>query len=394
MIFNSLGSNYDFNFVLRSLFSCGSKKDHRVLETFLSERYGGRTVLLYKAREAIKLALNSLNLPGGSRVGINGFTCYVVYQAIKEAGLTPEFLDIDKKTLNFSVEELEKSKSLKVVIIQNTLGNPCDIERISDYCQGNGIILIEDLAHSVGTRYKNGKEAGTIGDFVTLSFSQDKIVDAVSGGALIVRNPKYFNFDIKPLKSLSLAARLKDRFYPVFTFKIRELYPYGLGKLLHFLLKKLNLLSKPLEIGEGITFQSMPNWYAKLVNRSFKEFERVLKHRMETALIYASNLDQKILSKDYVSNINLSSCIRFPIFVKERKDLINYLKEYGIFVSDIWYDAPVAPLRLLSKTDYEGECPFSEKVSKEIVNLPTHVNISSKDAVNISELINKWLNTK
>lgn len=390
MIFNSLGSNYTFKFALNALFSVGNDDDKSKLKKYLEKKYQGKVTLLYKGREAIKLALKILNLPQNSKVGITGFTCYAVYQSIKEAGLKPMYLDIDK-SLNFSSGKINDAK---VLIVQNTLGNPCDIENISKICKEKNIVLIEDLAHSIGTMYKNGKEAGTVGDFVTLSFSQDKIVDGVSGGALIIRNPKYFNFDIEQLKNLNLATRLKDRFYPILTFKIRNLYPYGLGKPFHFLLKKINLLSKPVEMGETITFREMSNWHAKLVNSSFKEFESVLKHRREIASIYASNLDEKILFKDYVGNINLSSCIRFPIFVEKRQSLVNYLKERGVFVSDIWYDAPIAPSILLLRTDYKGECPFSEKVSKEILNLPTHVNVSLKDAVYISDIINTWLNTK
>lgn len=390
MIFNSLGSNYTFKFSLNALFSVGTDNDRKILKEYLEKKYQGKAILLYKGREAIKLVLKILNLPQNSNVGITGFTCYAVYQALKESGLIPVYLDIDE-SLNFPSKEI---KDIKILIVQNTLGNPCNIEEISRVCKERNIFLIEDLAHSIRTIYKNNKEAGTVGDFTALSFSQDKIVDAVSGGALVIRNPKYFNYDIEPLNSLGLAARLKDRFYPVFTFKIRNLYPYGFGKVFHALLKKLNLLSKPLEIGEGVTFQSMPNWHAKLVNSSFKEFESILKHRRNIASIYASKLNQGILSKDYVDNIRLSSCIRFPIFVKERKDLINYLKERGIFVSDVWYDAPIAPSRLLAKTGYKGECPFSEKISKKIVNLPTHINVSPRKAAYISEIINKWTNTK
>lgn len=390
MIFNSLGSNYTFKYVLNSLFSVGKDSDNKKLKTFLENKYQGKAILLYKGREAIKLALKILNFPQNSKVGIVGFTCYAVYQAVNEAGLKPVYLDINE-SLNFSAD---KVGDLKVLIVQNTLGNPCDIQSIHKICKEKDIVLIEDLAHSIGTIYKNNKEAGTVGDFTALSFSQDKIVDAVSGGALIIRSPKYFNYDIGQLKSLSFARRLRDRFYPVLTFKIRNLYPYGFGKVFHALLKKLNLLSKPLEIGKGVTLQSMPNWHAKLVNSSFKEFESILKHRRNIASIYASKLNRGILSKDYVDNIRLSSCIRFPIFVEEREDLINYLKERAVFVSDIWYDAPIAPSKFLSRTDYKGECPFSKKVSKEILNLPTHINVSCKDAEFISKQINKWINTK
>lgn len=390
MIFNSLGSNYSLKFALNALFSWGTNKDRKKLEIYLEKRYQGKVTLLYKGREAIKLALKMLNLPKGSKVGITGFTCYAVYKAVEELDLQPVYLDIDE-SLNFLSSKIV---DVKVLIIQNTLGNPCDVEGITKVCKEKDIVLIEDLAHSVGTFYKNGREAGTVGDFAALSFSQDKIVDAVSGGALITRNKNYFDFDVKQFKNLDFIVRLKDRFYPIFTYLIRNFYPCGLGKSLHYLLKKLNLLSKPVETKGDITFQNISNWHARLVNNSFKEFDEVLKHRKEIASIYAEKLDRKILSKDFIQNIRLSSCLRFPIFVEERRGLIEYLKENGIFVSDIWYDAPIAPSKLLEKTNYGGECSFSEKISEKIINLPTHVNVPRGEAEFISERINKWINTK
>lgn len=183
-IFNSLGSNYDFNFVLKSLFSPGNDD----LKSFLENKYKGQVTLVYKGREAIELALGNINK--GSLVGINGFICFAVYEAIKKAGMEVEYLDIEKGELNFSAETLKKAVNVKAVIVQNTLGYPCDIEKIAQICKEKKIILIEDLAHSIGTRYESGEEAGMVGDFVVLSFSQDKIIDAVSGGALISRIDK------------------------------------------------------------------------------------------------------------------------------------------------------------------------------------------------------------
>src|SRR5947209_7212773 len=140
-IFNSLGSNYNLRFVFKALFSGNEAK----LKSFLEEKYQGKVTLLYKGREAIELALNKINLPNAA-VAINGFTCFAVYEAVKKAGLDIEYLDIEKDDLNFSVETLKKHLSknpkIKVVMIQNTLGYPCDIEKISRLCREKKIILI------------------------------------------------------------------------------------------------------------------------------------------------------------------------------------------------------------------------------------------------------------
>ncbi len=388
MLFNSLGSNYSFEFVFKSLFSVGSKKNSDLLKVFLTDKYGGEIVLLYKNREAIKLALSLLNLPKGSKVGINGFTCYVVYQAVKEAGLTPEYLDIGKKDLNFSFDALEKNKDLKALIIQNTLGDPCEIEKISEYCQKNNIYLIEDLAHSVGTKYDNGKEAGTVGDFVALSFSQDKIIDAVSGGALIIRNKKFKNLiNQYKFKNIGDKQRIRDRFYPFLTYKIRKTYFIGLGKLLHFIFKKLSLLSQPMGVEKEINFHKLPDWHSGLALFQLNNFKETQNHRESIVKIYNERIDSGV-------RIPFKGNVRFPILVERRTELIKFLKEKGIYVSDIWYDAPIAPKKFLKLTNYDDQCPNSEEISRKILNLPTHININYKDAEKISGLINLWIKSK
>lgn len=386
MIFNSLGSNYNLKFVLKTLFAVNNRKYRDKLISFLNKKYSGETVLLYKGREAIKLALDLLKLPRGSKVGINGFTCYVVYRAIVDAGYKPELIDIDK-TLNFSYSELEKHKDLKVVIVQNTLGIPCDIDKIKKHCVANKIILIEDLAHSVGLIYKNGQEAGTQGDFIALSFSQDKMIDSVSGGALVVRNSKYKILSDLTFRNVSLQGQVKDRFYPLWTYKIRNTYGLGLGKILHFILKKSGLLSQPLSSDLEINFHNLPDWYCSLIKYQFSQHTSDLSHRKMMSAIYAKNIVNKVIS-------NKSAYMRFPILVSKRTKLLEYLKARGIFLSDIWYDAPIAPIKLLKLTNYNGECPISEKISKQILNLPTHISVSLKQAECISKIINVWLNTQ
>src|SRR3990167_8324621 len=102
-IFNSLGSNYNLNYVLKSFFSSG-KGGNTKLKKFLEEKYEGQAILIYKGREALTLALQILNFPKDSKIAINGLTCVAVYNAIETAGYKPICIDIEKEKsdLNFS----------------------------------------------------------------------------------------------------------------------------------------------------------------------------------------------------------------------------------------------------------------------------------------------------
>jgi hypothetical protein len=221
------------------------------------------------------------------------------------------------------------------------------------------------------------------------------MIDSVSGGALVIRNKKYQKGQIETYKSISLGTQLRDRLYPLCTFLIRNSYSIYFGKLLHHLLKKSGTLSQSMSGNEATILHDLPGWYSKVALGELKNLDANIQHRRTITKVYIDKIDKRIVSKTFENKINLSSNIRFPIFVKNRKSLINYLRTNGLYVSDIWYDAPVAPERYLKFTNYKlGECSSSEKVSKEILNLPTHLNISLNDAKKISGKINEWLNTQ
>lgn len=380
-IFNSLGSNYDLKYLYWGIVNLFAKSKQKDLIDLLKKRFNAEVQFFYKGREAIEAALLISNLRKGDFVAITGFTCYVVEKAVVNAGFNCTYLDIDD-SLNFSPKTLnkalKKNPKIKAVIIQNTLGNRSDIVEISKICKKNNLLFIEDMAHFIGSG---------LADLSALSFSQDKIIDSVSGGALIIHNDIYLkNIGVIQRKNIKQKVLIKDILYPYFTYLIRLTYPVGLGKILHYILKGLNLLSTPIEIDDE-KLHSLPRWHTNM------------------AFFYLSNLDfysshRKIISQIYLNrNLNKkevhSVFLRFPIFTGKRASLIIFLRNHGVYLSDTWFDWPVAPIKYKEITAYKtGTCPNADKIIQEIVNLPTHLNVSENDAIKICELINKWVNIK
>src|SRR3989338_7037921 len=324
-IFNSLGSNHTFASAMRILFTVGGTFHQEKLTEYLESRYGGKTVLTYKGREALRLALEAI--PGNGAVAINGFTCWAVYQAVQESGSTCQYLDISDASLNFSADTLREAlaadPSIKAVVVQNTLGLPCDIEGIQALCEKNEIALIEDLAHSIGTVYTSGKEAGTVGDFVVLSFSQDKVVDAVAGGALVVRNPKYKLPGPSPRK-VPIRRQLKDRLYPLLTYVIRTTHPTGLGPVIHRFLRFLHLLSRQLPDNDVSDVHELPGWYCASILREYRALQKTAEHRAMIAGIYAEKIDKRLQLESDMRHLSTASNLRFPIIHYERDILIEH----------------------------------------------------------------------
>ena len=70
------------------------------------------------------------------------------YFPLQQYGLKVKFVDIDKETLNFDLNELEAAitPSTKVILAVNLLGNPNDFARITALCKENDITLLETVS--------------------------------------------------------------------------------------------------------------------------------------------------------------------------------------------------------------------------------------------------------
>ena len=113
---------------------------------------------------------------------------------IIQYGAVPVFVDISLPTYNINVEMLEKAltEKTKAVMIAHTLGNPFDLTTVKEFCDKNGLWLVEDNCDALGSKYEiNGeiKYTGTIGDIGTSSFYPPHHITMGEGGAVYTNNP-------------------------------------------------------------------------------------------------------------------------------------------------------------------------------------------------------------
>lgn len=363
MYFLGQAANYRGK-VLSHTFATGKKSDFEALRTYLAEHYNvpAEQVFLYhNGRSALSAGLRSM-VPkkNGEHPGVlvTSLTCYAVVEAVKSAGFVPVFADIDEKTLHFNGETIEKAlkkhKNVKAVIVQNNLGYPADIKSIKSSVRKHNLVLVEDLAHCAGISYKDGKEAGMVGDFAALSFGKGKSIDTISGGALVIRSKeityvergRYKTKEVKlpkePTKRPKFGDRFRDRFYPLFGKMIRFFYFFRLGRLFTSFLLKTHQIKRSADADLDLKVK-LTNWQAKLALNQLKSLP---KNRPPIREFY---------------------------LVSDRNLVLNELERKGFVMNDTWYDIPVSPERYYNKVKYpEAECPNAVEIAKHIVNLPTH----------------------
>lgn len=386
-IFNSIGSNYSNAFL--AVARRRARKDApEELSKQLAALYGGGSVLLTaRGLEAIVVILKSLKLPEGSKVAINGYTCYVVYDAVREAGFEPVLVDISAGSLNFNAQSFkqaaEADSTIKAVIIQNTFGELVDIVGIEEVCQQHDIAIVEDLAHCAGVAYADGRMVGSVGIGAALSFSQDKITDGIIGGAAILRG----KFATVASDKLSLWRRGSLRLYPTLTRLVHATHHLVLGKIVLKSFKMLKIWPDPMYRSYGL--HELPAWHAGLCLQALSEHAEKLQHRIAISNVYASILPETA----QLAGSAKRPYLRFPVFMDQPEKLAAYLESMGVYTGTRWYDAPIGPKRFMQHTDYKnGQCPESERVSERILNLPTHIKISEDKAKYIASKASEWLN--
>lgn len=356
MKFIAHSSQFGLKKTLRQLFTFGFKKDSEKLKTYVAKRYQveAENVALYgSGRTALSEAIKYFTKPG-DKVAITALTCFAVVEAVRSAGCEPVYLDVNLENLHFDAKNLEKAcaknPEIKAVIVQNNLAYPCDMVNIESVAKKYNLALIEDLAHCVGMDYPDGREAGTVGDAVIMSFGKGKSLDLISGGLLFLRktDKRKKSFTI-PTNLPSLADRFRTRLYPLFGAITRALFHLQLGRLnfgrlyTAFLLKTHQIQkSADARLDSSIR---LAHWQAKLALRDLKK----IKHRAPLRRFY---------------------------FVENRKELLKKLTTAGFIMDDIWYSSPVSPERYYAQANFdEKACPNAVFAANHLINLPNWLNI-------------------
>jgi len=349
--------------------------------------------LFLSGRSTLYFLLKTLKLKEGDEVLVQAFTCEAVILPIIALKLKPVFVDIEKESFSINPIDLQKklSKKSKVLILQHTFGiRPSQKEKILFLSKQHNLVLIEDIAHGINSKSKSENAKVLKDHYFLLSFGRSKSLSSVFGGAIVSKNKeisqKLNNLDLA-YPSYSLIFKLL--LYKPIAFIIKRTYNIYLGKLLHFLAQKINLLTKEItekeKRGEYNPFfnKAYPNALAILLINQLKRFKSTQNQRKKVVEYYLKNLKSCSYSKAiyYPKNV-FGALIRFPIFVKNPKKIIKKMAEKGVFLG-YWYNWPVAPKGFpLKKVGYRwGNCPTAEKICQQIINLPTNINLKSAKRV-------------
>ncbi|MBI5755116.1 DegT/DnrJ/EryC1/StrS family aminotransferase [Candidatus Peregrinibacteria bacterium] len=344
-------------------------------------------------RSALFALLSSFRIGEGDQVAVQAFTCSAAIAPILWIGAKPLYIDVAEETLSMDPHDLEAklTSRVKAIIVQHTFGVSSDIERIMDIARQREIPVIEDCAHTIGNSV-HGKKLGTFGDAAFFSFGRDKVISSVYGGMAICfqhkagKNLRHFS------EQLSLPSRFwifQQIIHPLLFAFLLPIYSFfHLGKVLLVLFQKLGLLSLAVSkiertAGKPLYFPAkLPNALAGLALHQFGKLELLERHRVEISDMYTEHLSE--LRMRLPMKKQGETLLRYSVMTPRAHEILKKAWKRGFLLGD-WYTQVISPdsTDLAAFLYKNGSCPVAQRMAESILNLPTHINTTREQAMEI-----------
>lgn len=159
----------------------------RQLESELAAYLGVKhTIAVNSGTDALVIALRALGVGAGDEVITTSFTFFATAEAISLVGASPVFVDIDPRTFNLDVNQLEAAVTprTKAILPVHVFGQTVDMDAVNTVAAKHNLLILEDVAQAFGGAWK-GRKAGTIGTVGAYSFFPTKNLGAYGDGGLI-----------------------------------------------------------------------------------------------------------------------------------------------------------------------------------------------------------------
>ena len=308
---------------------------------------------------ALHLALASLEIGEGDEVIIPSQTFIATGLSVLYTGAKVVFSDVKLENANICVESIKQNITdrTKAIIIVHWGGEPCELSEIREICDQNGIYLIDDCAHAIGSQFKGAYIGNNSADISCFSFQAIKHITCGDGGAVVTQNPK-------------LAEIISDKRW--FGISRKNDLP-GLDGERNYNLNKI-----------GYKYH-LSDFNAVLGRQNLINFEKRLLQRQVIADIYRRELSGlKGLETLTHSLENKSAYWLFAMKIDRRDQFMKAMASRGIETSivhrgingnDIFNSTSILPnQRILNKT---------------LVHIPMHDQLSDNDILTVVNAIKK-----
>jgi len=321
------------------------------LEARLQE-YSGAThcVTVASGTEALLISLMALGVGPGDEVITTPFTFIATAEVIVLLGAKPVFVDIEPDTCNIDASLLEAkiTDRTKAIMPVSLYGQPADMHEINAIAARHGNIpVIEDAAQSLGATYK-GKRSCNLSTIGCTSFFPSKPLGCYGDGGAIFTDDD----------ELAQACR--------------EIRVHGQSqRYVHS------------RVGVG---GRMDTLQCAIVLAKLERFDWEVERRNEAGHQYNQLMDEANIKRVRQRADRTSVFAQYTIMVPDREELREALSSAGIPTA-VHYPVPIT-----SQPAYQDSCcpdciPNAVELSKRVMSIPLHADLSKDDQVRIVESI-------
>ena len=349
--------------------TCGPKIVE--LERKLCELTGAKyAVACSNGTTALHIACQAAGLTDGDELITTPITFAASANCALYCGAKPVFADINENTYNIDPKSVKEhmSEKTKVVVAVDYTGQAVELNELTKLCREKGVVLIEDAAHSIGTRYKD-KYVGSIADMTTFSFHPVKTVTCGEGGAVLTNNEEYYN----KLVLYRAHGITKD---PVFMKKEYEGAWYyeqiALGNNYRLTDIQAGLLIS--QLNKLPIFKQRRSEIVKKYNEAFSKIPEI-------------TVQQEIPESDTTRHLYILR-IKPELLTINRKEFFDSMAAENI-CCNVHY-IPVYYHPYYEELGYEkGLCPKAEQLYEEMMSLPLYYAMTDQDVEDVIHAVIK-----
>lgn len=356
--------------VMRSeALTCGPKIGE--LERKLCELTGAKyAVVCSNGTAALHIACLAAGVGAGDEVITTPITFAASANCALYCGARPVFADIDPETYNIdpaSVEKCVTEKSRAVVAVDFT-GQSVELDPLLKLCREKNMVLIEDGAHVIGTKYK-GKANGSIADMTTFSFHPVKTVTGGEGGAVLTNSEEYYQKlllyrahgitrDESLMEHLSDGAWYYEQIALGYNYRLTDMQ----AALIISQLDKLDMFSKrrkEIVSRYNEAFSKVPGIFIQkeIPGSDTTRHLYILRIKPEELTIDRKRFFEALGAENVCGNVHYIPTYYFPYYEK-----MGYKR---------------------------GICPNAEKLYEEIITLPLYYAMTDEDVESVIKAVEK-----
>jgi len=322
-------------------------------EKQLSDFFERPTVCVVNGTAALHLALQVCGVGEGDEVLVPSLTYVASFQAISATGATPIACDVDPIECLLDINDANEKFTAKTKAIMpvHFTGGVGDLNQIYELANSKGIRVVEDAAHAFGTTYQ-GKRIGAFGDISCFSFDGIKNITSGEGGCIVSDDVNV----IEKIKDARLLGVEKDS-----------------NKRL------TGQRSWDFDVSEQGWRYHMSEIMAAIGLKQLERFGDFAAKRQNLCIRYTELLKDnkriKTLPRDYETVVPHIFVVRITDLT-EREKLRSILTQKGV-QTGIHYQ----PNHILSfyREKTSRKLKNTEKLYPEILTLPLHPDMSTKD---------------